>query len=71
MALNRQYFAFWHCCGVIYMYCVLDTNECDNSPCGPNGDCLNTQGSFTCNCQPGYEGQLCDTGKYLLSTLTL
>ena len=34
-----------------------DVNECDAtlSPCGRNGKCINTDGSFDCGCEKGYE----------------
>lgn len=42
----------------------LDIDECtagtDNCV---NGDCVNSQGSYTCSCNPGWSGMLCDTGK--------
>ena len=37
-----------------YMCFVLDINECDSDPCG-QGSCGNTEGSYTCDCSPGYE----------------
>uniref|UniRef100_A0A3B4YYD2 FAT atypical cadherin 3 n=1 Tax=Seriola lalandi dorsalis TaxID=1841481 RepID=A0A3B4YYD2_SERLL len=40
--------------------CDEDVNECDQAECGNGGECVNTFGSFFCNCSEGYEGQLCD-----------
>lgn len=40
--------------------CDEDVNECDQSECGDRGECVNTFGSFYCNCSEGYEGLLCD-----------
>ena len=41
-----------------------DINECDApSPCGTNGKCINTDGSFDCGCEKGYkqiQGQCVD-----------
>uniref|UniRef100_A0A3Q1H4V1 Uncharacterized protein n=1 Tax=Anabas testudineus TaxID=64144 RepID=A0A3Q1H4V1_ANATE len=39
--------------------CDEDVNECDQAECR-NGECVNTFGSFYCNCSEGYEGQFCD-----------
>uniref|UniRef100_A0A671VQ47 FAT atypical cadherin 3 n=1 Tax=Sparus aurata TaxID=8175 RepID=A0A671VQ47_SPAAU len=40
--------------------CDEDVNECDQSECRNGGECVNTFGSFYCNCSEGYEGQYCD-----------
>ena len=32
-----------------------DINECNlGDACGPKGECMNSDGSFTCDCDPGY-----------------
>ena len=41
------------------MLMLLDTNECDRSPCDQL--CTNTEGSFECGCREGY--QLHDGGR--------
>ncbi|XP_028413953.1 pro-epidermal growth factor-like [Dendronephthya gigantea] len=33
-----------------------DVNECKSFPCGFNANCANTNGSYLCQCKPGYEG---------------
>ena len=43
------------------MFAVVDTDECESvSSCLPGQQCVNTPGSFTCRCQPGYRPT--DTG---------
>jgi Calcium-binding EGF domain len=32
-----------------------DVDECKFSPCGLNGQCVNSVGSYSCNCNPGYQ----------------
>ena len=39
-----------------------DINECADpsvSMCGSNAMCINTNGSFVCECPPGFEGDTC------------
>ena len=37
---------------------ILDINECEKEShnCHSNAKCINTNGSFTCQCKGGYEG---------------
>ncbi|XP_026126550.1 notch homolog 2 N-terminal-like protein [Carassius auratus] len=42
--------------------CLNDTDECVSFPslCKNEGVCLNTPGSYRCNCQPGFTGLHCE-----------
>lgn len=40
--------------------CDEDVNECEQRGCGDGGRCVNTLGSFYCNCSEGYAGPFCD-----------
>jgi fibulin 1/2 len=31
-----------------------DIDECQKQPCGTNAKCINNEGSFACQCEPGY-----------------
>lgn len=43
---------------------ILDINECwDGYPCHKNAECINTRGSFTCECMKGFEGDGLDNCK--------
>lgn len=44
------------------LFCNQDLNYCTNhKPCRNNGTCFNTgQGSYTCNCPPGFTGTDCE-----------
>lgn len=46
---------------------LLDTNECDGSPCGPHSFCVNTDGSYRCDCLQGFTEThgLC-LGRYII-----
>ena len=33
---------------------MIDVDECMSIDCGMDGECTNTLGSFTCDCDPGY-----------------
>ena len=51
-----------------------DVDECalGTSSCSADALCINTEGSFTCSCKPGYsgDGQVC-AGEILFSFVTL
>ncbi|XP_048372702.1 fibrillin-1-like [Sphaerodactylus townsendi] len=38
----------------------IDVDECERNPC-IGGDCANTQGSYICQCRPGYQSTLMRT----------
>ena len=35
---------------------TVDIDECVSNPCHPNATCTNENGTFTCECDAGYEG---------------
>lgn len=42
-----------------------DMDECDEQyVCNKNETCVNTFGSYECNCLDGYQGDSCDQGKF-------
>lgn len=55
-----------------------DVDECLHRSCLNNATCLNTPGSFVCQCDAGWEGNICERGEvpfvcnpYLNSSLSL
>lgn len=56
----------------ILIYCnglmlCLDDNECKglpkDSPCWPNGRCVNQDGGYYCECNEGWTGRKCQSGE--------
>ena len=43
-------------------------DPCDPDPC-VHGNCEADGESFTCNCDDGYEGELCDSGATIIAIL--
>ena len=42
--------------------CSVDTDECASSPC-VSGSCQDGVNGYTCDCDAGYVGTYCETGK--------
>ena len=53
---------------VLFFICDLftDHDECKSNPCKFGGTCIDTVGSYICQCPPGRSGRNCDNGKPLL-----
>ena len=41
--------------------CIRDSNDCNNITCSGNGQCVDGVDSFTCTCNTGFVGELCET----------
>ena len=54
---------------IMLCWSYSDVDECAKSPCKNGGSCTNTAGSFTCKCQQGFQGKLCDQGSILFPFL--
>ena len=55
---------FKHICN--YNDFVVDTNECESSPCENLATCEDHPGYYICICVKGYEGANCETSMYSL-----
>ena len=48
------------------MYVDPDIDECsNNADLCDNGECVNLNASYTCDCDTGYTGDSCESGNYL------
>ena len=45
-----------------FILAVIDINECKGKPCQNGVTCVNTFGSYRCQCASGYNGQHCQAG---------
>lgn len=41
----------------------LDINECESNPCFKYGTCIDGIGSYTCECEPGFQGVHCEVSR--------
>ncbi|XP_076858520.1 protein HEG [Brachyhypopomus gauderio] len=54
--------------------CTEDVDECENSPCPQDSVCVNTRGSFHCECALGHDmedGRTCTQAKTFLGTFSV
>ncbi|XP_034042109.1 protein HEG [Thalassophryne amazonica] len=54
--------------------CSLDVDECETDPCPPGSRCVNTHGSFGCECPLGFDledGRTCTRAKTFLGTFSV
>lgn len=61
---KRLYFYLSTECEYFYHLCLADIDECEDVRLCAYGQCINTEGSFQCQCYPGYqrtqEGSHCE-----------
>ena len=41
---------------------MLDIDECGSNPCENGGTCTDLQDGYSCACEPGFTGTVCQTG---------
>lgn len=70
--INSQ-FHFQSIFPCIYVHTLLffflpfppDFDECASNPCLHSGICHNYENRYTCTCNSGYTGRICELGKYM------
>jgi hypothetical protein len=45
-------------------YCVSDKDDCESIVCQNGGKCIDGLSLFTCQCEPDFEGTLCELRMY-------
>lgn len=50
-----MYFIYIYAC-IYSLYKDIDECTSQTHDCSPNGECTNLDGSFSCECQPGFTG---------------
>ena len=54
----------WWCDDVVFCcYSPEDIDECSSDPCENGGSCVDQPGQYTCLCEKGFDGDLCEEGK--------
>lgn len=58
-------------CSFLHFF-KIDIDECNvTEPCQNNGNCSNTFGSYICDCQSGWQGKNCQTGRRAFRVIIL
>ena len=65
MLYATSFYWYIHSKNVIYEHCFTEINECESSPCGLFGKCIDGPDNFTCVCEDGFNGTFCEIGKWL------
>ena len=48
---------------VVFLFAVIDINDCENKTCSGNGKCLDRINGFICECNDSYFGENCEESK--------
>ena len=51
---------------VSMQYCFSDIDDCAESPCLNEGECVDEVTSYQCECKPGFEGKNCEEFKGII-----
>ena len=48
---------------VVFLFAVIDINDCEYENCSGNGNCLDRINGFICECENDYFGESCEKSK--------
>lgn len=53
-----------HCCNIVNFisFGVADEDDCEDNDCSEHGTCVDGKDTYSCDCDDGYTGFLCDQG---------
>uniref|UniRef100_A0A3B3YIV9 Latent transforming growth factor beta binding protein 2 n=1 Tax=Poecilia mexicana TaxID=48701 RepID=A0A3B3YIV9_9TELE len=62
---ERNVFTAFHCSLMTpSLFVFIDVNECEMDPCEGKGHCINSYGSYTCQCHSGYSQVITQNRKF-------
>ena len=48
----------------LYLFYIVDIDECESNPCENGGTCTDAVNGYSCECAPGFTDANCQTGTY-------
>jgi hypothetical protein len=55
----------------VLFFVVTDLRPCEGQPCLNNGTCVVYLRSYLCQCQKGFTGRSCESGKYFRENISM
>ena len=49
---------------IVFLFAVIDIDDCEYENCSGNGDCLDRKNGFICECKNNYFGKNCEKSKF-------
>ena len=74
LLLPLEYYIYLHKKNRHFIQTLLlftDINECSSTPCLNAGQCIDGINAYTCQCEDGYSGEICETSNLLYFTIKI